>query len=561
MHRTPVSFALPILAAGAALAASACGNDYQTNLSQLGLPFPGLAEHQPVPVESCITSTDCEDGNRCTADRCVAAACVSFTIPTDECCPADTLAAEDFDAEGALSVTFSNLTPEAGWTTVPGAGPDGSTALYFGDPARDTYDTGSRVAGFVELPPVTLPRDRESVLSMRLFARIETDAEYDLFHVTAERLVPGSPRASVSPGAPLPDGGPIRIFDKPDLPVATYEGFALVDIALNEFAGETIILRLHFDTLDGRGNNYPGLLIDDLAVQSLCFRDVACETDADCAPGDGAEACVLGACTEAGCAVADTCEPPPELSPCDAAEAPADCCIADSDCDDGNPATLDVCDGATCAYTLNPDACVTDADCSDGDSCTTETCEGGICAFRGDSAATCCTEGDAAIADFDRDTLQGLYVTDNFETGVFWRTDPTRSSSGDFALYCGEPVSQTYASDRRVKSSATTRPLTVPAGGETTLVFDLYKHTRTTRHFDVFQVALLRDEGLFPLWTSKDLGDGTTNGAWREVRVPLTDYAGQDIQVRFVFDSADAAPGGFEGTYIDTLRLETRCNE
>jgi hypothetical protein len=121
-------------------------------------------------------------------------------------------------------------------------------------------------------------------------------------------------------------------------------------------------------------------------------------------------------------------------------------------------------------------------------------------------------------------------------------------------------VSQSYAADARVKSSATTRPLEIPEGGLTELVVDVFKATRPARNFDVLQVAVLRDEGLFPLWTSRELADGTTGGAWETLRVPLGDYAGQAIQLRFIFDSGDAPPAGFEGTYLDTLRLETRCD-
>jgi hypothetical protein len=247
------------------------------------------------------------------------------------------------------------------------------------------------------------------------------------------------------------------------------------------------------------------------------------------------------------------------------------CCASDADCDDGEAATLDVCEGTTCVYTANPDGCVTDSDCTDADPCTREACvgadgaavandEAGHCAFRGASDSGCCLPSTTPVANFDSGTLGGVYVTDNAESGVFWQTDDTRGTSGAFALYAGDPVSQTYASGTRVKTSATTRPLEIPGGGRTDLVFDAFKATRATRNFDVLQVAVLRDEGLFSLWSSRELADGTTGGAWQTLRVPLSDYAGQRIQLRFIFDSGDAPPPGLEGTYLDTLHLETRCD-
>jgi len=262
-----------------------------------------------------------------------------------------------------------------------------------------------------------------------------------------------------------------------------------------------------------------------------------------------------------------------EPSPCEAVNASADvvCCVSDADCDDGDPTTVDLCEGTSCVHTANPDACTSDVDCDDGNACTAEVClgpdgraipagEAGTCAFRGATEGPCCVPGAVAIADFDAGTLGGLYVTDNTETGRFWRTDGTRTTGGDFALYCGDPVTQTYAADGRVKSSATTRPLEIPQGGLTELVFDVFKATRPARNFDVLQIAVLRDEGLFPLWTSRELPEGATGGAWQTLRVPLGDYAGQAIQLRFIFDSGDAPPPGLEGTYLDTLRLETRCD-
>ena len=123
-----------------------------------------------------------------------------------------------------------------------------------------------------------------------------------------------------------------------------------------------------------------------------------------------------------------------------------------------------------------------------------------------------------------------------------------------------DPVSQTYTHDSRIKSSATTRILEIPKGGDTVLEFDLYKATRVGKYLDVFQVLALRDGALFPLWSSKSFGDGTTAGAWERIKVPLSDYAGQSLQIRFVFDSFDAPDSPFEGTYLDTIELVTGCN-
>jgi hypothetical protein len=79
-------------------------------------------------------------------------------------------------------------------------------------------------------------------------------------------------------------------------------------------------------------------------------------------------------------------------------------CTVDSDCDDSDSCTLDVCNtgDGTCS---NNDSglceCVTDAECDDGDSCTTNTCLGNVCVAG--NSGTCCTNngGDAFCDDSD----------------------------------------------------------------------------------------------------------------------------------------------------------------
>ena len=541
-----------LLASSLLFVTQACGNDTTSKLIQVGDDHDGTHLFDPgTDGRECLTSAVCEDGDLCTENRCVDAVCVSFTVPTEQCCETDVLFSETFDETIADGVTFSQLNGSAGWHVLPARAASPPEALYFGDPERMTYNVGVHVAGEVRLPAVELPRDRETVLTMRLYALIETNPQYDIFQIDADIMDGGAVAATTT------------LFRKRDIPVDSYQGFALVSASMKELAGATVVVRISFDSVDDLNNGYEGVWIDDIQLLASCPLPTACATDVDCDDGD---ACTAEACSEAGCVSTNICNPidnpitDVEENPCAQPGAPADCCTSDADCEDGNPATVNVCDGATCAVTLNPDQCLTAADCDDAEACTTEICgAGGVCEFQGTIGAGCCTPGTQRIADFDNETLQGIYVTDNFETGIFWTPDLTRSTSGKFALYCGDPVTQTYTYDRRVKSSATTRPLEIPVGGTTRIEFDLFKATRTAINYDVFQVFVLRDGALQAAWSSKLLKDGTTAGAWQHIAVPLTAYAGQQVQLRFVFDSVGVPPGSYEGTYIDSITLETGC--
>lgn len=86
--------------------------------------------------------------------------------------------------------------------------------------------------------------------------------------------------------------------------------------------------------------------------------DLACAVDADC-PGDPrfVRRCIGGLCADLGCN------------------------HEDARCDDGNPCTIDTCEGTlTCENRLDGVCCRSAPDCDDGDPCTTDTCEGGTCA-------------------------------------------------------------------------------------------------------------------------------------------------------------------------------------
>ncbi len=69
------------------------------------------------------------------------------------------------------------------------------------------------------------------------------------------------------------------------------------------------------------------------------------------------------------------------------------CCIRDTDCDDHNACTVDVCPspGAKCTHTQKPTCCNVDGDCDDHNACTTDKCPapGGACTNV--AIAGCCT--------------------------------------------------------------------------------------------------------------------------------------------------------------------------
>ncbi len=84
------------------------------------------------------------------------------------------------------------------------------------------------------------------------------------------------------------------------------------------------------------------------------------------------------------------------------ADASARQAYADSQCDDGNPCTIDACDQATslCVPTTPiPECCASDGGCDDGDPCTTDSCVMNTC--RHLAVGTACCSADAQCDDQD----------------------------------------------------------------------------------------------------------------------------------------------------------------
>merc|ERR1712183_633739 len=109
-----------------------------------------------------------------------------------------------------------------------------------------------------------------------------------------------------------------------------------------------------------------------------------------------------------------------EANPCDPNEAfkepEGGCaefsCTQDSDCDDGNPDTINTCSSGACQS-----ACGTDAACDDGDACTADTCTNGVCSSVLDCSI--CGGGASSLLEL---------TTDNYPAETTW---DIKNSSGD----------------------------------------------------------------------------------------------------------------------------------
>ena len=300
----------------------------------------------------CAIDGDCNDGNTCTTDTCLDGVCAVAALPgcipcaTDTDCHDGNTCTADACVDGACSIT-----------ALPGCIPcatDGDCS------DGDTCTTDTCVVGACSIAaiPGCVP------------CATDTDC-HDGNACTADVCADGTCANLETPGC---------------VPCATdvdcHDGNACTADACTD--GVCANLQIDFctpcdaDEDCGDGNS----CTVDSCQEGVCGHDgidgcVPCATGADCNDGDP--------CTDDVCGADSTCEASP-VEGCIP-------CTTDGDCHDGDACTSDQCgtDGS-CVVTTIPGCvpCDTDADCTDDDACTTDSCLAGACVNRTDPDCSEC---------------------------------------------------------------------------------------------------------------------------------------------------------------------------
>jgi hypothetical protein len=198
----------------------------------------------------CRVDADCAAPDRCSDAICVDFACVAR--PTTEARP---LWEADFSGLDGWTVTAD--TTGAAWRLTTAQFTSGPSALFYGK-ATGGYDVGARpTAGSVLGPPIALP---PGVPSERLQVRFWRNL----------RVEPISSRDVVELDL-VRDGQPDRsLWDKE---FGTGAGLAWREDTVSlpaGLSGQTVRLRLRFDTIDAVDNAGLGVFIDDLRLLAPC---------------------------------------------------------------------------------------------------------------------------------------------------------------------------------------------------------------------------------------------------------------------------------------------------
>jgi hypothetical protein len=209
---------------------------------------PGSCSHT-VASACCNVDKDCDDGNACTVDSCVAGnpSTCKHTPGTGPTCCKPIVWESHFDDDSLNGGTSSTAGTNVKWQVWTGSGKaqSGNGVLYYGDPITQSYNSGAQNTGswFFSAP---LPSASKLTMTFKIYPAIEADAAYDTLSLKAQFNT---------------------IWTKAGMNFGAWNTIAL---DLTKFAGTSASFQLDFDTIDNQNNGTLGILIDDVVITRSC---------------------------------------------------------------------------------------------------------------------------------------------------------------------------------------------------------------------------------------------------------------------------------------------------
>jgi len=159
-----------------------------------------------------------------------------------------TPAQADFES-GTGSFTLDPAVNGVGWQVSTKRAHQGSSSLYYGDPAKASYDNGAQNGGSAKLPTLALTAGKKSALWFWLYLDTETTDGFDVLSVKV---------------------GTQTVWQKSSTTVLRYGEWFPVEVDLSSFAGQSVALSFAFDTKDAWSNSGEGVYVDDVKLLTGC---------------------------------------------------------------------------------------------------------------------------------------------------------------------------------------------------------------------------------------------------------------------------------------------------
>lgn len=297
-----------------------------------------------------------------------------------------------------------------------------------------------------------------------------------------------------------------------------------VEVSLQAFAGQEGELSLRFEADPWLGGGDYAVLVDKVRLAQAC-----CSTDSDCNDNNP--------CTNNVC---------PGVKSLCTFQPIAGCCLGNGQCQDEDPCTEDKCKNNEC---VNLDLCCeSDAECDDGDDkCTADLCADGLCVFVPTGEAGCCEP------ELYLDGFEGAGGTDwdldSDGNGFTWHMTDQKAATGDYSLYFGNNAGNDYGEDSF--GTAASPWIELPAGGDATAGFQVWYDTE--KNYDELLLQIVTEDGE----TASLAVYSGHSGDWESHEVDITAWSGQTVRFRFTFES-DGSVGG-AGVFVDNFKVDIAC--
>ena len=237
--------------------------------------------------------------------------------------------------------------------------------------------------------------------------------------------------------------------------------------------------------------------------------------------------------------------PERKYTPCDAGKAKL--------CDDGNPCTADKCDGANGAKNCSHAAIGEGSTCDDSDLCTiNDVCTSGACVGKGGSCTTSYSDAFdcASTSSWSLSAAAGSFKS---AWAIDGTPNPPQPKSGACSLNFNNGTN--FDDNVAVDGTATSPSIALPATGKVRLSFWSWHDTELSSNYDTRTVAVSVDQ-FSSTPVQKQLENGDPGQQWLFQTIDLTALAGKSVQIRFSFDSIDAANNAGAGWFIDDVKID-----
>ena len=202
----------------------------------------------------CKEALDCDDGDPiCTNESCVNGLCQWTKLVKPGCCD-PILQQADLESGLPAWMQLTSTSATVKWQLVTSKeAKSGSTALYYGDVAKGSFDDGTSHSGTVSSKEaLTMPKG--SVIKFSFWLWMDTEGGgYDEFKVNV-----------ISPQ------GKNAAFVKSTYPKWVSSQWMQIEVDLSAYAGMAISVELDFNTVDQIGNQGKGVYVDDWLLSRTC---------------------------------------------------------------------------------------------------------------------------------------------------------------------------------------------------------------------------------------------------------------------------------------------------